>query len=56
VIAESGIDVLSYAALHPDEAARYVSTDGAMNPNQPALITAASARMGQGEPGDHCGR
>jgi hypothetical protein len=38
VIAESAIDALSYAALHPDEHARYASFGGAMNPNQPALI------------------
>jgi hypothetical protein len=48
VIAESGIDALSYAALHPDEHARYASTGGAMNPNQPALIRAAIEKMGQG--------
>jgi hypothetical protein len=48
VLAESGIDALSYAALHPDEHARYASTGGAMNPNQPALIAAAIVRMGQG--------
>jgi len=48
VIAESAIDALSYAALHPDEATRYASTGGAMNFNQPALIAGAIARMGQG--------
>jgi hypothetical protein len=48
VIAESGIDALSHAALHPDAHARYASTGGAMNPSQPALIRAAIARMGQG--------
>jgi len=48
VIAESGIDALSYAALHPDEAARYASTGGTMNPSQPALIRYAIGRMGQG--------
>jgi hypothetical protein len=48
VIAESGIDALSYAALHPDEQARYASTGGTMNPNQPALIRSAIAKMGQG--------
>ena len=48
VIAESGIDALSYAALHPDEAARYASTGGAMNPNQPALIAGAIEKLGQG--------
>ena len=31
VIAESGIDALSYAALHPDACARYASFGGALN-------------------------
>jgi hypothetical protein len=48
VIAESGIDAVSYAALHLDENARYASTGGAMNPNQPALIRSAIEKMGQG--------
>ena len=48
VIAESGIDALSYAVLHPDGNARYASTGGAMNPSQPALIRSAIARMGEG--------
>jgi hypothetical protein len=48
VIAESGIDALSYAALHPESAARYASTGGAMNPGQPALIRAAVAKMAEG--------
>jgi hypothetical protein len=46
VIAESGIDALSYAALHPQENGRYASTAGALNPNQPALIAATIERMG----------
>lgn len=48
VIAESGIDALSYAALHPEEGTRYASTGGALNPAQPALIAAAMQRIGQG--------
>jgi hypothetical protein len=48
VIAESGIDALSYAVLHPENAARYASTGGAMNPAQPALIRAAAAKMPEG--------
>lgn len=48
VIAESGIDALSYAVLHPDDHARYASTGRAMNPNQPALIRAAIEKMEQG--------
>jgi len=48
VIAESGIDALSYAALHLDENARYASTGGAMNPNQPALIRGAIEKIQPG--------
>lgn len=48
VIAESAIDALSYAALHPDENARYASFGGAMNPGQPALIQAAVERIPPG--------
>jgi hypothetical protein len=48
VIAESGIDALSYAALFPDENARYTSIGGAMNPGQPALITSAIQKMPHG--------
>jgi hypothetical protein len=48
VIAESAIDALSYAALHPDERARYASFGGAMNPSQPALIRAAIERLSPG--------
>lgn len=45
VIAESAIDALSYAALHPDDKARYFSTGGSLNPKQPALIAAALEKM-----------
>jgi hypothetical protein len=48
VIAESAIDALSYAALHPDEHARCASFAGAMNPGQPALIRDALARLPSG--------
>ena len=48
MIAESGIDALSYAVLHPDTNTRYASTGGAMNPNQPTLIRSAIEKMGQG--------
>lgn len=48
VIAESAIDALSYAALHPNEHACYASFGGAMNPSQPALIRAAIARLPPG--------
>jgi len=48
VIAESGIDALSYACVFPDENARYASIGGAMNPGQPALITSAIQKMPHG--------
>jgi len=48
VIAESGIDALSYAVLHANENARYASTAGALNPNQPTLIVGAIAKMVKG--------
>ncbi|AGA92388.1 hypothetical protein Thimo_3736 (plasmid) [Thioflavicoccus mobilis 8321] len=48
VLAESGIDALSYAALNPDENARYASFGGTMNPSQPALIRAAIERLAPG--------
>lgn len=48
VIAESGIDALSYAALHPDPTARYASIAGSLNLGQPELIAGAIKKMGQG--------
>ena len=48
VLAESGIDALSFAALHPDDNARYASFGGALNPFQPALIWAAIERLAPG--------
>jgi hypothetical protein len=40
VLAESFIDMLSYAALFPDEQTRYRSFGGGLNPRQPELIRA----------------
>jgi hypothetical protein len=48
VIAESGIDALSHAVLHPDANARYASTGGSLNPIQPDLIRSAVGKMGPG--------
>jgi hypothetical protein len=48
VIAESAIDAISYAILHPEEGTRYASIGGKMNPGQPALIRAAIERMTEG--------
>ena len=45
VIAESALDALSYAALHPDDKARYFSTGGSLNPNQPTLIATVMEKM-----------
>jgi hypothetical protein len=45
VIVESGIDALSYAALHPDEHVRYASFGGALNAHQPLLLQAAIKRL-----------
>lgn len=48
VFAESAIDGISYHALNPDNFTRYMSTGGAMNPQQPVLIRAAMERMPRG--------
>ena len=38
VITESAIDALSYAAIHPNDRTRYVSTSGQPSPDQRTLI------------------
>ena len=48
VFAETAIDAISYAQLHPDPHTRYFSTGGALNPYQPDLIKAAVKRMPEG--------
>lgn len=48
VIGEAAIDVLSFAALHPGESTRYVSTGGALGPAQPDLLKRAAAKMPTG--------
>ena len=45
VIAESAIDALSYAALFPDDHARYFSTGGSLSPAQTVIIARAMAKM-----------
>lgn len=45
VIAESAVDALSYAALFPDNNARYFSTGGSLNPTQTVIIARAMAKM-----------
>ena len=48
VIGEAAIDLLSFAALHPSETSRYVSTGGALNPSQPELIRRAVTKLPEG--------
>lgn len=48
VFGESAIDALSYHVLFPDDFTRYMSTGGAMNPQQPVLIRAAMEKMPKG--------
>ena len=48
VFTESAIDAVSYHVLFPDDQARYMSTGGAMNPQQPTIIRAALERMPEG--------
>lgn len=48
VISETAIDSLSHAILNPNPKARYFSTGGALNLEQPALIRAAMERMPEG--------
>jgi hypothetical protein len=45
VIAETAIDALSYFVLKHPAAARYISTAGALNPVQPALILSAMNKL-----------
>ncbi|MEO0852221.1 MAG: DUF3991 and TOPRIM domain-containing protein, partial [Cyanobacteria bacterium J06648_11] len=48
VIAESAIDALSHAALHPSPTARYVSLAGQTSPEQLALVEAAMRKLPSG--------
>lgn len=47
-ICESGLDALSYMAVHGEQGLRVASISGNMNPTQPGLIKSAIERMGQG--------
>ena len=49
VIAESAIDALSYATLHPAADARFVSLAGQISPEQVELVAAAAAKLPGGE-------
>ncbi len=49
VLTESAIDAISYHLLHPsDPWARYMSTGGELNPQQPALLRGAMEKLPQG--------
>lgn len=48
VLAESAIDAISHYVLSPDDAARFMSTGGSLNPTQPALIRRAMEKMPSG--------
>jgi hypothetical protein len=45
IFCESTIDALSYAALFPDDRARYASTGGQLSPQQRELMRAAAAAL-----------
>ena len=49
VIAESGLDAISYLAVRGDRGTRVLSTAGKLNPTQPELIKSAVQRLGRGE-------
>ncbi len=48
VLAESFIDMLSYAALFPDERARYASFGGGLSTKQPEIIRGAILTLARG--------
>ena len=48
VLTESAIDALSFYALHKSNFSRYMSTGGALNPQQPALIRGAIEKLPAG--------
>jgi hypothetical protein len=48
VLTESAIDGLSFHVLHGGDSARYMSTGGALNPQQPALLRGAMEKMPEG--------
>lgn len=48
VLTESAIDALSYHVLHQGKWTRYMSTGGAMNPQQPTLLRGAMEKLPKG--------
>jgi hypothetical protein len=48
VLTESAIDAYSFQVLHGGDSSRYMSTGGALNPQQPALLRGAIEKMPEG--------
>ena len=48
VLTESAIDGYSFQVIHGGDGARYMSTGGALNPQQPALLRGAMEKMPDG--------
>lgn len=48
VLTESAIDAISFQVIHGGDGARYMSTGGALNPQQPALLRGAMEKMPEG--------
>ncbi len=48
VLTESAIDAYSFQVLHGGDSARYMSTGGELNPQQPALLRGAMEKMPEG--------
>lgn len=48
VLTESAIDGFSFHVLHGGDSSRYMSTGGALNPQQPALLRGAMEKMPDG--------
>ena len=48
MLTESAIDAYSFQVIHGGDGARYMSTGGALNPQQPALLRGAMEKMPDG--------
>lgn len=48
VLTESAIDAYSFQVIHGGDSARYMSTGGALNPQQPSLLRGAMEKMPDG--------
>jgi hypothetical protein len=48
VLTESAIDAYSFHLIHSGDSSRYMSTGGALNPQQPALLRGAMEKMPEG--------